>query len=47
MAAAHAIASHASKQAPTHWHEAVMAELKRLLSKVQECSSLALSIQTG
>ena len=46
MAAAHAIASHASTEAPKQWHEAVMAELKRLLSAAQD-SSLALSIHTG
>lgn len=47
MAAAHAAACHGSAEAPSQWHEAVIAELKRLLSAAQECSSLALSIQTG
>lgn len=47
MAAAHAIASRALTEAPKQWHEGVLAELKRLLSAAQECSSLALSIQTG
>ena len=47
MAAAHAIASNGSTEAPSQWHEAVMAELKRLLSAAQECGSLVMSIQTG
>ena len=47
MAAAHAVKCHGPTDASSQWHEAVMAELKRLLSAAQECSSLAISIQTG
>ena len=47
MAAAHAIASRALTEAPRQWHEAVLAELPRLLSAAPDGSSPALSIQTG
>ena len=47
MTAAPAIASRAFTQAPKQWHEAVLAEIKRLLSATPDCSSLALSMQTG
>ena len=47
MAVACALSCHGLTDVPNQWHEAVMAELGRLLSEAQERSSLASSIQTG
>ena len=48
MAAAEASDFHTSTAAPSQWHEEVVAEVKQLVqSAAQECSSAAVSFQTG